>query len=402
MTCGPVPIVETAALPDPFGSVVPMSYSIAPELLDDVFVPPFDEADAASTRLLIVDDEDSIRGPLAKYMAARGYDVATAASGREALAHLDQGSFHVILCDVRMPEMTGLQLVPQALESDPDLAILMLTAVNDAPTATDALSRGAMDYLMKPIELADLERAVRRALHRRTLMIEGRRTEQLIRQEVRIRTAELQLRTDELERERESLRLLTVRMAESLINAMEAKDVYLRGHSQRVAELAASMAEEIGLDPDVVEQVRLAGRLHDVGKIGIRETVLNNPGALSPEEFAHIKEHVRIGVEILAPLEHLGAVLTFVHDHHERWDGSGYPRGIAGEAISIGGRLISTADAYDALTSRRAYREAMSEEETMTILSTLVGRHLDPRMFEALSKVLERRRALVFIDDLHR
>jgi putative two-component system response regulator len=138
-----------------------------------------------------------------------------------------------------------------------------------------------------------------------------------------------------------------------------------------------------------------------VGKIGIREEVLNKAGALTPEEFAHIREHVQIGVDILAPLEHLGEVVAFVHDHHERWDGTGYPRARAREDISLGGRIISTADAYDALTSRRAYREAMSQEETLILLSAQVERHLDPRVFDALGKVLERQNALVFIDDIH-
>ena len=158
---------------------------------------------------------------------------------------------------------------------DGDLAVLMLTAVNDASTATDALSQGAMDYLVKPVELAELERAVERAAHRRNLEIERRNVEWVIREEVA-------LRTEELEQEKRALRSLTVSIAQTLINAMEAKDIYLRGHSQRVADMAASVAETLGLDADTVENVRLAGRLHDVGKIGVREEVLNKPGPLTP------------------------------------------------------------------------------------------------------------------------
>ena len=375
------------------------STALAHASLEDALVTPYDEE--SPTRVLLVDDEDGVRLALARYLTSRGYEVTSVAGGAEALDRLEAERFEVVLCDVRMPGMTGLDLLPQALERDPDLAIVMLTAVNDAPTATVALSHGALDYLMKPIELADLDRALRRALQKRALVIERWRTERLVREEVRVRTRELEERTEELVHERESLRTLTVRMAEALINAMEAKDVYLRGHSQRVAELAAAVADELGLPEDTVEQVRLAGRLHDVGKIGIREEVLNKTGALTTEEFAHIKEHVRIGVEILSPLDHLGEVLTFVRDHHERWDGTGYPRGVAGEAISLGGRVLSTADAYDALTSRRAYRDALSEEETIVLLQAQVHRHLDPRVFDALKRVLARKRALVFIDDIH-
>jgi len=205
-------------------------------------------------------------------------------------------------------------------------------------------------------------------------------------------------RTKELEREKDALRNLTVRIAETLINAMEVKDVYLRGHSQRVAELAASIAEELNLTADQVEQVRIAGRLHDVGKIGTREAILNKPGKLTPEEFEHVKEHVRIGMEILAPLKHLGDALVFVHDHHEHFDGSGYPRGLGGTDISIGGRVLAAADAFDALTSKRAYREPMEPNQTIDFLREHVGQLLDPEVFAALQTVVGRRKTLTFID----
>jgi len=345
------------------------------------------------TRILIVDDEETIRLALRKFLRSRGYEVEITGSGDNALEILDKESFSLMLCDVRMPGLTGVQIVPLAMEKDPNLGIIMLTAVNDAATATEVLSSGASDYLMKPVELADLQQAVDRALTKRANLIERRRVDKLIREEVTLRTAEL-------EREKEALRLMSISIAETLINAMEAKDVYLRGHSQRVAELAAAMAEELGLDADTVESVRLAGRLHDVGKIGIRESVLNKPGALSVEEFAHIKDHVRIGMEILSPLRHIGAALTFVQDHHEHWDGNGYPNRVAGEQISIGGRILVAADAYDALTSRRAYREPMSPVDTVSYLRQLAGTLVDPRVFKALEVVVSRPQSLVFIDEV--
>lgn len=346
---------------------------------------------AATTRLLLVDDEDTIRLVLGRHLRTRGYDVVTAASAEDALASLREHRFALALLDVRMPGMSGLELVPQAREIDPDMAIVMLTAVNDAHTATDALTQGALDYLMKPLQLGALDVAVERALHKQELIRQQRIVERTIRQEVASRTVEL-------EGEQARLRDLTVRVAETLINAMEAKDVYLRGHSQRVAELGASIAELLSLPADVVEQVRLAGRLHDVGKIGIREAVLNKPGALTPDEYAHVKDHVRIGMEILAPLSHLRDVLAFVHHHHEHWDGGGYPQGLAGEQISIGGRILAAADAFDALTSQRAYREPIAPEETVAYLGGHVGRLLDPRIYDALRAAVQKRRALTFID----
>jgi putative nucleotidyltransferase with HDIG domain len=345
--------------------------------------------------VLVVDDEEPIRNALSRFLRGHGYEVEVADSGAAALALLARNRFMVMLCDVRMPEMSGLEVVPSALRVDGDLAILMLTGVNDAATATDALSHGAMDYLVKPIELAELHRAVERASHRRHLEIERRRVEEHIREEVA-------LRTSELEKEKAALHTLTIGVAETLINAMEAKDVYLRGHSRRVSEQAASVAEELGLEPDLVENVRLAGRLHDVGKIGIRETVLNKPGALTPEEYTHVKEHVQIGMEILSPLKHIPVALQYVHDHHEHFNGKGYPRGLAGQQISIGGRILAACDAFDALTSQRAFRGAIGPQETIEYLEkNHLGALLDPRVFAALKQVVERGKTLTFIDDLH-
>ena len=345
-------------------------------------------------RVLVVDDEETIRTALARFLRARGYEVEVAESGIAALVMLERQRFMLMVCDVRMPGMTGLEVVPEALQLDSDLAILMLSAVNDAPTATDALSHGAMDYLVKPIELVELQRAVERCTHRRQLEIERRRVEEHIRDEVA-------LRTSELEKEKAALHALTIGVAETLINAMEAKDVYLRGHSSRVADQAASIAEELGLDADIVENVRLAGRLHDVGKIGIREEILNKPGALTPEEFEQVKDHVRMGMEILSPLKHIPLALEYVHDHHEHWNGGGYPRGLGGEQITIGGRILTACDAFDALTSARAFRGAMGPRETVSYLEGQVGDLLDPEVFAALKKVVLRRKSLTFIDDRH-
>ncbi|HET7584351.1 MAG TPA: HD domain-containing phosphohydrolase [Gemmatimonadaceae bacterium] len=349
-------------------------------------------APTPAARLLLVDDEETIRLALCKFLRSRGYQVETAGSGADALEILrTAGPFALILCDVRMPGMSGTEVVPQALQLDRDLAILMLTAVNDAPTATEALGLGALDYLMKPIELPDLEEAVARGLHKRRLRIEQRQIEHMIRDEVAARTAEL-------EAEKLALRDLSVGVIEALINAMEARDIYLRGRSHRVSELAVSIAAELGLDVNTVEAIRVAARIQDVGMIGLRESVLNKPGALEPAEFEHIKEHVRVGMEILRPLKHLGAALQYVQDHHERFDGTGYPRGIAGREISIGGRVLAAADAFDALTSRRAYREPMSPDQTVDYLATFAGTLLDPNIYDALVTVVRRRKSLVFID----
>ncbi len=338
------------------------------------------------TRILIVDDEETIRLALRKFLRSRGYEVEVAGSGDQAMQILDKESFSLMLCDVRMPGMTGVQVVPEARKKDQDLAIIMLTAVNDAATATEVLASGATDYLMKPVELADLQQAVDRALLKRDELIEERRLDMWIREEVALRTAEL-------EREKEQLRLMSVSIAETLINAMEAKDLYLRGHSQRVAELAGQLAEELGLDAATCEDLRVAGRLHDVGKIGIREAILNKPGRLTPEEFDHVKRHVQIGLDILAPLFHIKQPLKYVEHHHERWDGAGYPQGMAGETIPMGARILCAADTFDALTSKRAYRDPLESQAALEHLRVDVGKQFDPRVYEALVRVITKRLA---------
>jgi len=346
-----------------------------------------------AARILVVDDEDTIRLVLAKYLRTRGFEVATAESGEAALETLSGSRFDLMLCDVRMPGLSGVEIVPRALEANPDLGIVMLSAVNDAPTATEAMSSGVLDYLIKPVELQVLYDAVTRALQKRSQRTEQRRVERAIGEEVVSRTKELEL-------EKAHLRDLCVNVVESLVNAMEAKDVFQRGHSARVGDLAATIADYMGLAPDVVEDVRIAGRLHDVGNIGVRDGVLNKPGPLTAEETEHVKEHVRIGVELLSPVRHIERVVIFVGDHHERWDGNGYPHGRAGENISVGGRILAAADAFDSLVSRRAYREPVAMEEAIEQLRRAVGTHLDSRVFEGLRAVVRRRKTLVVTDKL--
>ena len=340
-----------------------------------------------SIPVLVVDDDDSVRNIVSRFLTSRGYKVDGAPSGHVALETLAHSRYPLAVFDVEMPGMSGVELVRRALEADPDLAIVMLTGAHDAATATEALSSGALDYMTKPIDSAAFERAVGRALHKRKTRIEQRHIEIMIREEVEAKTAELNA--------------LSIGVADTLIKAMEAKNTYLRGHAQRTAELAASIADALGLDATAVEQVRLAGRLHDVGKIGIGDAVLNKPGKLTPVEYEHVKEHVFIGMEILSPLAHLGPVLRYVADHHERWDGKGYPQGLSGEDISIGGRILAAVDALDAITSKRSYQEPMSPEAAIKYLASHVGTLMDPKVYEALMQVVANRKALTFIDDVH-
>jgi putative two-component system response regulator len=342
--------------------------------------------------LLVVDDEDSIRNALRKFLVQQGYEVATAATGEEALAVLQRQRVTGILLDVNLPGINGVELVPQIMELEPTVAILMLTAVNDATSAALCMQRGAYDYLIKPIDLGHLGRAIHHALQRRHTLLEGQQINQWLKDEVTTRVTERRLEQAKQER-------ISVATLEALVNALEAKDPYLRGHSARVADLSAMVAAEAGCNDEEVETVRTAGRLHDIGKIGIREEVLNKQGPLTEEEYEHVKQHVTVGSQILSPLVHLGDVIGFVRSHHERWDGTGYPDRLQGEATPLGARIVGAVEIYDALPTSRPYQEKMPPQVAVERMRDLVGTVLDPAVHRALEAVVAHRQTLVFLDD---
>ena len=342
--------------------------------------------------ILVVDDEESIRNALRKFLTQQGYEVLTAGTGEEALDGLRRHKVTCMLLDVNLPGLSGIELVPQIMELEPHLALLMLTAVNDATSAALCMQRGAMDYLTKPIDIAHLGRAIQRALGQRKTRLESQQLNKWLKEEVAVRTAEVQF-------ERQNLERISLATLEALVNALEAKDPYLRGHSARVADMSAMVAAEMGRSDEEVELVRTGGRLHDIGKIGIREEVLGKQGPLTDLEYEHVKQHVVVGSQILSPLVHLAKVISFVRSHHERWDGKGYPDRLAGEAIPLGARIIGAVEIYDALTTSRPYQEKMEHAVAVERMKDLVGTVLDPGVYAALGAVVGRRAALVFLDD---
>ncbi|MFQ5704973.1 MAG: HD domain-containing phosphohydrolase [Gemmatimonadales bacterium] len=344
------------------------------------------------TRLLVVDDEDPLRRALARFLGSRGFAVSTAASGFEALKLLGEQKYELMLLDIRMPGMSGIDLVPEALDRDPDLAIVMLSAMTDATSAALCMQRGALDYLTKPIELRDLGIAIDRALKVRDTNLQNKEISAWLKEEV-------QHRTKELEEERRKLEQVTIATLEALVNALEAKNQWLSGHSARVAAFVATIAHQMGLPDPEVDNVRMAGRLHDLGKIGIRESVLNKKGRLTDEEYQHIKEHVIIGSQILAPLKHLGAIVSYVRSHHEHWDGSGYPDQLVGEDIPIGARIICAAEVYDALTTARPYQQPLAPDAAVERMQVLTETIVDPNVMKALKASVRSRTTLIFIDE---
>lgn len=325
-----------------------------------------------------------MREAVSRFLRARGFEVQLADTVRGALDRLRQTHFAALLCDVRMPGSSGMQLLPEARRLDRDLAIVMLTGVNDAATAAEALAQGAADYLLKPIELDELHEALDRALTRRRTQIEAREREQAGRESTVARVAEL-------ERTRVASDSAAVTVLGSMVTLMEAKDPFRAGHSQRVAELAAALAEALALDADAVANVHLAGRVHDIGNVAISETVLRHPGPLSDAERDVVRQHVRIGVQLLSPLAQFRPVLTFVRDHHEHWDGRGYPAALRDTSISIGGRILAVADAFVAVTAGRPYAPVRPAADALAHLATLTNSQFDPAVVRALGEVVQTR-----------
>jgi response regulator RpfG family c-di-GMP phosphodiesterase len=340
--------------------------------------------DPERRRLLVVDDEETMRLVMSRFLQTRGYEVEVAASAQEALQVLANVRCTAMICDIRMPGMSGVELIPRALEIDPDLAVMMLTAVTDSAVAAESLSRGAGEYLMKPVELGELQVALERVLNRRSITIERRDVERLIADEVDRQTSALQHdRAEAYSRSIESLSLGVV--------LAESKDPYFSGTTARVAAISGAIADVLLQDTETRDHVATAAKLHDVGRLALRDQLLHKPGPLTSEEYERVKSHVRLGLEVLSPMIFLGSVLEFIEDHHERWDGQGYPNGRAGDRISIGGRILSVADAFVSLTSKRAYRAPVTAEEALTRMARQASSQFDPDVSSALTVIVTER-----------
>ena len=329
-------------------------------------------------RAMIVDDDDGVRRTLARVLRASGVNPIEAASGKDALAVLDEfGELPLIVSDIYMPEMDGLTLIKEVLRRFPDTAVLMLTGVAEVTTAVESLKIGAFDYLAKPVLIEEFRARVERALEKRRLVLENRYLQQSYQERLEAHVRELNLKNKEQF-------LGQVQMA---VRMLEKKDEYTRGHSQRVSRYAARTAVVLGYTGPILDQIRLGGDLHDIGKIGTRDAVLNKPGPLTKEEFEEIKKHVVEGEEILEPLRRdQPVVLEIVRFHHERMDGSGFPDGLKGESIPMVARLVAVVDAFDAMTTNRAYRASRQPEEAMEELHRCAGIQFDPDVVTAFLK----------------
>ena len=321
---------------------------------------------------LVVDDEPRIRQVLVRLMKADGFECREAASGVEALQLHDESPSDLVISDLRMPQMDGVELLRHLRERHADTAVMLITAVADVDVAVGCLSTGAMDYLTKPFHLDEVRARVAQAMGKRRLILENRRYQ--VRLETRVSVQANRM---------EELFLAGI---QSLAEALEVKDRYTRGHSVRVSQYSVAIVRALGLDDNVARQVELGGHVHDIGKIGVREAILNKPGPLTDEEYEHIMLHPMVGWRILSPLlQDAPLALNIVRSHHERFDGRGIPDGLAGTAIPIEARIAAVADAFDAMTSGRPYRaeRRYSVDAALAELRRCRGTQFDPLVVDA-------------------
>ncbi|MBU0518947.1 response regulator [bacterium] len=363
-----------------------------------------------TSKILIVDDEPDILELLQESFEDAGYYVITALNGLEALSLLEHEQPDIILSDNRMPGMSGIELMEEIRKNYPDSIRLLMTGYADLNIAIEAINRGwVYKFITKPFKMEEILIAIRRALEfyeivRQKKMLEAQiiQQNQILEKRVIERTHELQHATEELEsknsvllKQKEEIRRLYSQLQRSYLGtitslyfALEAKDQYTRGHSERVFHYSLHMGKELDLNLEEMVYLKYAALLHDLGKIGIPDSILLKPGKLTPDEYATIQNHSSVGASILDPIQFLCQVKEIIRHHHEHYDGNGYPDGLTANNIRIQGRIIAVADAFDAMRSDRPYRKARTREKALQELQKYAGKQFCPECVEAFNRVI--------------
>jgi putative nucleotidyltransferase with HDIG domain len=350
--------------------------------------------------VLFVDDEVNILKALQRLLRSEEMNVLCASRASEALELIEKHPTQVVVTDQRMPEMSGVDLLARVRERQPDVVRMMLTGYTEMKVAVDAINRGEIYRLItKPWNDDELRATLRQAFDHADLKSEIKRLNQVTREQNfklqdmnRNLEGKVRDRTKQLAEKHQQLRTAYVQTIRTLSEAVDAKDAYTRGHSERVGVYASKIAREMSFPKDVIERVYIAGLLHDVGKIGVRDAVITKPDRLTPEEYEEIKQHPEIGYRILEPVEFLQDVAPCVRHHHERYDGStrGYPDRLKGDQIPLPSRIILVADTVEAMTSDRPYRKALALEAVVSEIHKYTGTQFDPKVTEPFLRLLER------------
>jgi response regulator RpfG family c-di-GMP phosphodiesterase len=325
--------------------------------------------------LLIVDDEPSIRTLLRHKLSGEGYLCREASDAEQTLNMMTVSPIALVILDIKMPGKSGIEILSEIRSGHPDTVVIMATAIIDINVAIQCLKQGAEDYICKPFNLEEVSLAVRRALDKRRLQLELKEYQQFLEEKV--------------EEQTEEIRKVFLGAIESLVSILEAKDKYTAGHSRRVAELAVALGNELALSAKDMEDLRWASLLHDIGKIVIDQSVQNKPGRLTREEYEQIMIHADVGAQSVKPVVNVGIAEMIAH-HHDHYDGSGFHQVVAGTGIPLGARIIAIADAFDAMTSDRPYRAALSVADAEHEIKRSAGTQFDPTIVTTFFKTLGR------------
>jgi len=339
----------------------------------------FEVFESTSPRILVVDDEPEIREVLCDLLC-ENYECESASSAEEALIRLKQKQFTLIISDIMMSGMSGLEMIPHVFELAPDTVVMMISGAQTIESAIKALRAGAFDYIMKPFDLTQVEAAVKRTVEHYELRVIKRRYENHLEELVAQRTAELD---EALETVEESYRSTL----KALAQALETRDTETYGHSERVVTFSLRLGRELGLDKEMMRSLEFGSLLHDIGKIGVPDAILRKPAKLTDEEWEKMRMHPLFGQQILRDIPFLEGASKVVGQHHEKWNGSGYPAKLVGEEIDLNARIFAVADAFDAMISDRVYRAGRPYKDAAEELDRCVGAHFDPKIVEAFHHV---------------
>jgi putative nucleotidyltransferase with HDIG domain len=331
-------------------------------------------------RILVVDDEAYVRSMIGATLERQGYEMKLAASGREALEMLELNTFDLVLTDIVMQDGNGIVLLERMHAQQPNLPVVMVTAIHDISVAIDSMRRGAYDYLLKPFEREHLVGTVQRALEHRQALQESHNYQQNLEQVVRARTEMLRQAMEELEHSYD----VTL---EALGDALDLKDSETEGHSKRVTAYTIALARAMGITPAEIKIIARGAFLHDIGKMAIPDDILRKPGKLTSEEQDLMREHCTRGYHMLRKIPFLSGAAEIVFTHQEHFDGSGYPSGLSGSQIPIGARIFAVADALDAITSDRPYRRACGFDAAREEILRCSGTQFDPGVVEVFLKI---------------
>ena len=331
-------------------------------------------------RVLVGDDEAPVRSMIGATLQRQGYDVQLAISGSQAVEMLGQGPYDLVLTDIVMQDGNGIALLERIHVDQPNLPVVMVSAIHDISVAIDSMRRGAYDYLLKPFEREHLVATVQRALDHRQALQDSHNYQQNLEQVVRARTEMLRQAMEDLEHSYD----VTL---EALGDALDLKDSETEGHSKRVTAYTIALARAMGISPVDIKIIARGAFLHDIGKMAIPDEILRKPGKLTAEEEEVMRDHCTRGYHILRKIPFLSEAAAIVYTHQEYFDGNGYPSRLRGNEIPIGARIFAVADAMDAITSDRPYRKARSFDEAREEILRCSGSQFDPNVVEVFLKI---------------